>query len=153
VTSTDVQLALRPPIWARVLFLVWPVVVVAVLFLEFRPNDGGSWATTLFIGLGGSLLCWRLFAQAAIGTGDGRLLVRNVLRSRVVQRDEITGVTVHRARGGSGSGWCVQLQLRDGRGLGLDVTQVPLRGPFRGRIERQAAAVRDWATEQPQPFL
>jgi hypothetical protein len=56
-------------------------------------------------------------------------------------------------RGAAGPGWAVHLTLRSGDVLRLDVTQVPLRGLLRRRLDRHEAAVRDWVTGRPQPFL
>jgi hypothetical protein len=153
VTTTDVSLRLRPPIAIRVFALAWPAFVVVFLAVEFRPNDGGSWAATAAFWLFGGLLAWRLFRQGAVGTVDGRLVVRNLWWTRTVRREDIAAVTAARGARGASSGWAVTLTLRTGDVVRLDVTQVPLRGPLRRRIDRHVAAVQEWVSGRPQPFL
>jgi hypothetical protein len=152
VTTTAPQLALRPPVLTRAFAVAWPVVVIAFLAMEFRPNDGGSWAATAGFALFGALLGWRLFQQGAFGTIDGRLVVRNLWRTTTVHREDIAEVTAARG-GGAGTGWAVHLMLRTGAVVCLDVTAVPVRGPLRHRLERHVSAVREWVAGRPQPFL
>jgi hypothetical protein len=149
VTSTDAQLELRPPRWARVWVVVFPIIVAVVLLSDVAPLRGDpGWVTRGFICIFGAALSWRLFRLAAIGTPDGRLVVRNHWRDRTVQRDDIAEVSVRSMHRGS-LGQCVQLALRDGSTLRLDVTEVPFR--IR-RLERHATAVREWVSGRPRPF-
>jgi hypothetical protein len=101
----------------------------------------------------GVLLGWRLFQQGAFGTVDGRLVVRNLWRTTTVRREDIATVAAERAARGSSSGWAVHLTLRTGAVVRLDVTQVPLRGPLRRRLEGSVSAVQQWVAGRPQPFL
>jgi hypothetical protein len=149
VTSTDAQLELRPPRWARVWVVVFQVVFVSTIASGVVPlrGDPGR-AASLLICVFAAALGWRLFRLAAIGTPDGRLVVRNHWRDRTVQRDDVAEVSVASMHRGS-LGQCVQLTLRDGSTLRLDVTEVPFR--IR-RLDRHATAVREWVSGRPRPF-
>jgi hypothetical protein len=151
VTSTDVELRLRPPLWARIWCVVFPVLVVGFTFLGQRPRGSAVALGAAFCACA-VLLGWRFLQQAVIGRAGGGLLVRNLWGSRSLLRDDVTDVTVARMQSAPGSSWGVLLHLRDGSPLRLDVTQVPLfRGPLRTRLERQAAEVREWVTDPAQP--
>ncbi len=76
-------------------------------------------------------------------------MVRNRWHDRAVQRDDIAEVSVCGVHRG-GFGKFVELTLRDGPTLRLDVTEAPLSPR---RLERQAAEVRQWVSGRPQPFL
>ena len=155
MTSADSQLALRPPLVTRVFFVVWVLFVIISLAVNFRPDDAGSWAGTIVFASFGTLLAWRLSRQGAFGTDDGRLVVRNLLRTTTVRREDIieaAAARVRRGTPGAGSGWAVHLRLRTGEFVRLDVTQVPLRGPLRRRLERHEAAVREWVDGRAQPY-
>jgi hypothetical protein len=82
------------------------------------------------------------FRLAAIGTADGRLILRNHWRDRTLDRGDIAEVSVERRFGSSNRS--VAVLVRDGSTVRLDVTETPFAGPFRGRLERQAAEVREW---------
>lgn len=142
--------------WARVWVTVFPVVLAVVLVLAVEPGADG-WAVVRDIGVAvfAALLGWRLFQQAVIGTGDGRLVVRNMWRSLALRREDVHEVTVDPANGRRirGGGWAVWLHLRSGSPVRLDVTHVPFGGPFSGRLEREAEQVRAWLAVGPQPFL
>jgi hypothetical protein len=137
----------------RLFALAWSAAVLVVLAVEFRPDDAGSWAATAAFALFGTLLAWRLFQQGAFGTVDGRLVVRNLWRTTTVRREDIAEVTAVRGPRGTSSGWAVCLTLHTGAVVRLDVTQVPLRGPLRRRLDRHLTAVREWVADRPQPFL
>jgi hypothetical protein len=64
--------------------------------------------------------------------------------------DDVAEVIIDRA--GSG-GWAVSISLHTAATVRLDVTQVPFRGPFLGKLERDAAAVREWLGGRPRSFL
>jgi hypothetical protein len=149
VTTTAAPLILRPPLVARVFAVGWGLAVVLIMVTNFRPEDGGSWAGTLVICSAAAFFAWRLFRQGVFGAPDGRLVVRALWRTTTVQREDIAEVAATRVRR---SGWVVQLRLRTGSFVRLDVTQVPLRGPFRRRLDRHEAAVRAWVNGRPQPY-
>ena len=154
MTSTDARLRLRPPLWAQLWVAVFPPFFLCFFLFAVRPSDGPTWVGALVAAVLAPLLAWRLFRLAAIGTADGRLVVRNVWRDRTLQRDEIESVTVDRAYRGRGStNQSVYVVLRDGTRVRLDVTEVPFRTLFGGRLERDAEAVREWVAGRPQPFL
>ncbi len=140
MTTTDEPLAIRPPGWARALGPVFLVLWLSV-FLA-RPRDEflvpGVLIALLVAGVVG-----RMLLSSVIGSGDGRLTVRNHWSTRTFDRDEIEGVDIDRA-GGSGRGWALWLRLTDGTRVRLDVTEAPFLGPFAATLERQAVAVRTW---------
>ncbi len=134
------------PVWVAVLSVFFVSTIVSGV-VPLRGDPGR--AASLLICVFAAALGWRLFRLAALGTADGRLVLRNHWRDRTLHRDDVTGVTVERVgRGGNRS---VHLRLRDGSTVGLDVTEVPFLG--RGRLERQADEVRAWLSERPGPFL
>ena len=150
MTTTDAQLTLRPPVWARVWVVVFPVVLGTAIVSGAVPLRGESgWAARLLFCVFAAALSWRLFRLAALGTPDGRLVVRNHWHNRTLHRDDITGVAVARVHRGS-LGKSVQLTLSDGASLRLDVTEAPFGTR---RLERDAAAVQEWVSGRPQPFL
>jgi hypothetical protein len=153
VTTTDVQLRLRPPLWARAWVVVFPFVFAWFLLFVVRPDEGPVWVGALLAFVLSPLLAWRMFRLAAIGTADGRLVVRNLWRTTTVRREDIAEVAAARAARGSSSGWAVHVGLRTGAVVRLDVTQVPLRGPLRRRLAGHVAEVREWVSGRPQPFL
>ncbi|UOY00641.1 hypothetical protein [Blastococcus sp. PRF04-17] len=147
MTSADVQVHLRPPAWARGWVAVFPILFAGMFLFVIRP-DGSQWLFAVVVFVFSPVLAWRLFRLAAIGTGDGRLVVRNHWRDRTLHRDEVAevGVTKVTAAGNRSVG----LRLRDGSMVRLDVTETPFGGR---RLQRQEAAVRDWVAGRPQPFL
>jgi hypothetical protein len=140
VTTTDEPLAIRPPGWARVLGPVFLVVWVSVFLVA--PEDEVQLPIAVIAVLVVAVI-GRMLLSSVIGSGDGRLTVRNHWSTRRVDRDEIEDVEIDRA-GGSGRGWALWLRLTDGTRLKLDVTEVPFLGPFAGTLEEQAVAVRTW---------
>jgi hypothetical protein len=151
VTTADVQLRLRPPLWAQVWVAVFPAVFVCFALFVVRPNEGPTWIGVLVALVFAPLLAWRLYRLAAIGSSDGRLVVRNHWRDRTIHRDDIAGVSVERRAGATNRS--VALRLHDGSTLRLDVTETPFAGPFRRRLDRQADEVQEWVSGRPQPFL
>ena len=142
----DGALELRPPLWARVWVVAFPLVASVVLLFDLVPLHGDPgrpmriFLCTFAAGLG-----WRLFRLAAIGTPDGRLVVRNHWRDRTLHRDDVVEAAVERRGGGPNRS--VRLTLRDGSEVRLDVTEHVLGRP----VERSAAAVRGWLSGQPAP--
>ena len=140
MTTTDEPLAIRPPGWARVLGPVFLVVWVSVFLVA--PTDEVQVPIAVIAVLVVAVI-GRMLLSSVIGTGDGRLTVRNHWSTRTVDRHEIEDVEIDRA-GGSGRGWALWLRLIDGTRLKLDVTEVPFLGPFAETLEEQAVAVRTW---------
>ncbi|MGY1630740.1 hypothetical protein ACI784_03390 [Geodermatophilus sp. SYSU D01186] len=148
MTTADARLSLRPPAWARLYLLGFPVVFVAVVVLVIRPPLP---LVVLFCAaaVGTS---WRQATLRVLGTADGRLVVRNTWRTRTLHRDEITGVGVARVSGRAGNR-AVELDLRDGSALRLDVTAAPALPALRTRMARQVAEIEEWRSGRPRPFL
>jgi hypothetical protein len=141
VITTDLQLALRPPAWVRVLVVLFAAAVPCYVRFGVDPVRGdGSWIVAAGAFLITAVLAWRLARLAVLGTADGRLVVRNYRRDRTVHRGDVDRVVIDVAR----TGWSVQLELIDGSVAPLDATSTPLRPMFGARLERQADAVRDW---------
>ena len=148
VTTTAPRLALHPPAWTRVLVVLSAAAVPFYVRFVIDPVRGDrSWLVAAGAFLVTAALSWRLARLAALGTADGRLVVRNYLRT--VDRRDVDRVVIDAAR----IGWSVQLELVDGSVVPLDATGTPLRPLFGARLERQADAVRAWAEGQPQPFV
>jgi len=150
VTATDAVLRLRTPTWARVWLVVFPIGLACLFLFVIRPQ-GNLWLGAFVVFVLGPALAWRLFRLAAIGTSDGRLVVRNHWRDRTLHRADVVEVGVERRAGSSNH--AVALRLADGSTLRLEVTETPFAGPFRSRLDRDARAVRDWVSGRPQPFL
>lgn len=130
--------------------MVFPIAVTAVVLSDLVPLRGDpGWATRLFICALCAALAWRLFRLAAIGTPDGRLTVRNHWSTRSFAREEIAGVEIDRADGRFGRGWAIWLQLADGSHHRLDVSEVPFRRLFAGRLDHDAEALRMWLAGRP----
>jgi hypothetical protein len=149
VTSTDIPLVLRPPVWARAWTVVFPFFAASVLVFVIRPNEAPVWIGGAVAVALSAVLAWRQSRLAVIGTADGRLVIRGHWRDRTVHRDDIAEVLVGRITGGPNR--AVQLRLRDGSAVRLDVTEVPFLGG--GRLARQADEVRTWLSGRPQPFV
>ena len=144
----DAALRLRPPLWARIWVVLFPLVLAVLLLfdlVQWRGDPG--WPTRIAISAFGAALGWRLFRLAALGTPDGRLVVRNHWRDRTPARDEIVEVAVAGIPGRPNRS--VRLQLRNGSSVLLDVTEAP--SFLRGGLDRQAAAVREWVDGRPAP--
>ena len=153
MTSADVQLHLRSPLWARAWVVAFPVLLVPAGVFVVRPG-GSGWSLVRGIGVAvfTGLLCWRLYRLATIGRADGRLVVRNHWRDRTLHRDDIARVTAGQELG-RGTNRSVRLLLRDGSTVALDVTATSFRAMHSDRLERQAEQVRAWVSGRPQPFL
>ena len=148
MTAADVRLELRQPRWARAWFVAFPIFMGVVVLSGVVPLRGDTgWPSRLFFVLFAAALGWRLFRVAAIGTADGRLVVRNHWRDRTLHRDDVADVTVGRVHGGLNRS--VRLYLRDGSTVLLDVTEVPFSSR---RLERHTAEVREWVSGRPRPF-
>jgi hypothetical protein len=140
VTTTGEPLTIRPPGWARVLGPVFLVLWLSVFLV--RPRDEFL-VPAVVIALLAAAVVGRMLLSSVIGTGDGRLTVRNHWSTLTLVRDEIEDVEIDRA-GGSGRGWALWLRLTDGTRVRLDVTEAPFLGPFAATLEGQAVAVRTW---------
>ena len=143
MTMPDEPLALRPPGWARVVGPMFLVLWLSVLVVEQQAGDEFLVPGTVIAFLAVAVVGRMLFSSV-IGTGDGRLTVRNTWSTRTFVRDEIEGVEIDRAGGRSGRGWAVWLRLADGTRHRLDVTEAPFLGPSHATLERQAEAVLAW---------
>ena len=148
MTTAEAQLHLRQPRWARAALLAFPVFLVLFHVFFVTPDGDSSWGTTAMFGVFAALVSWQQLRLAVIGTDDGRLVVRNRWSTRRLDREEISGAGITDM---SGFASAVSLQLRDGSGLTLDVTE-GIRSR-RGRMERDAAALRAWLQQRPQPYL
>ena len=136
----------RPVTTADVRFpiVAWTVLLSGVVPLRGDPG----WAIRIVMSLLVAALCWRLFRLAAIGTTEGRLVVRNHWRDRTLHRQDVAEVSVASVHRGS-FGKAVALTLRDGSSVRLDVTEAPFGTR---RLERQASQVREWVEGRPQQF-
>ena len=152
MTTTDEPLALRPPRWVRVVGPVFLVLWLSVFLVQRQAWDAFL-VPGVIIALLAAAVVGRMLLSSVIGTGDGRLTVRNNWSTRTFARDEIEGVEIDRADSRPGRGWAVWLQLSDGTRHRLDVTEAPFLGPFRATLEGQADAVSAWLDGRPQPFL
>ena len=147
-TAAEPPAAAPPPVGAGVgpgLLPVW-----AGLFLV--PGDGTDdlpLPAVLVIAVAAGSAA-RMVVLGVTGTADGRPTVRDPWSTRTFQRAEIAGVEVDRADGRSGTGWAAWLRLTDGSRHHLDVTQVPSRTLFSGRLDRDAATIRAWL-DGPHP--
>jgi hypothetical protein len=128
------------------------VVALGFVVLALRPADPAGWAfCAVFVAFSTGLAV----SQARVrveGSPDGRLLVRNRLRTRVLNRSQVTEVLTSQGAG-RGAPHAVELVLHDRSGLRLDVTEgPPLLGATR-RVRAQADLLRAWVDGRPAPFL
>ena len=143
VTTAADSLRLRLPVWAR----AWIVVFLPVWgWFALLHGDGAGDLSGLAVLVLALALAFgaRMLVLGVTGTADGQLTVRNHWSTRTFRRAEIAGVEVDRADGRSGTGWAAWLRLTDGSRHRLDVTQVPSRTLFSGRLDRDTAAIRAW---------
>jgi hypothetical protein len=152
MTTTDAELALRPPVWARAGIVAFMPVWAWIFVVTARP-DGGYPVLALVIAPIAIGFIVRMLFLSVIGTADSRLTVRNHWSTRTFDRGEVTGVEIDRANGRFGQGWAVFLLLPDGARHRLDVTEAPSRTLFGRKLERDATAVDGWLEGRPQPFL
>ncbi len=152
MTRTEEPLAIRPPGWARLLGPVFLVLWLSVFLVEEGARDGFLSAAVV-IALLVAALVGRMLFTSVIGTGDGRLTVRNVWSTRTFDRLDILGVEIDRAGGRGGRGWAVWLVLDDGTRHRLDVTEAPFLGPSAATLERQSHAIRAWLDGRPHAYL
>jgi hypothetical protein len=153
VSAANEQFALRSPSWVRTFGAAFAVAWVYPAFFPAAVRDAFLLPGAIIAVLVVAVVA-RMSASSVVGTGDGRLTVRNVWSTRTFQRVEIHGVGIDRVDGrlGRARGWALFLALEDGTLHRLDVTETPFLGPCRGRLERQADELRAWIDGRPQPF-
>jgi hypothetical protein len=151
VTIADVQLSIRPPLWARVGIAVFLPVWCYFFFLS--DHEGAAGLVGYVVALVAIAFVARMAFLSVVGTADGRLTVRNRWSTRTFERHEIDDVEIDRAEGRSGQGWAAFLCLQDGSRHRLDVTEVPFRRMFGRSLESDAESVRAWVAGRPQPFV
>jgi hypothetical protein len=139
VTGAQVQLELRPSRGARAWEVAFPIVMAGFFLFVGRPDGAGQWTVVAVLLALTCVQGWRWFRLAAIGTDDGRLLVRNLYRDRWLDRRDIAEVEVAPRV----LGRAVRLRLEDDSRVWMDVT------PARARLEEQAAELRAWLDDQP----
>ena len=142
MTTSDERLALRPSRSALIWEVTFPVVLAVFLLLVARPQGSGQWTVVAAVLALAGVQGWRRFRLAAIDTGDGRLLVRNLWRDLTLDRRDIAEVdaaprVLSRA---------VRLRLEDGSFVWLDVTH---SGRLEESADRVAAWVRDTSPHAP----
>ncbi len=152
MTRTDEPLVIRPPGWVRALGPVFLVSWLSVFLVQEGARDEFL-APGAVIAFLVAAVVGRMLFTSVIGTGDGRLTVRNTWSTRTFVRDDVLGVEIDRAGGRSGRGWAVWLVLDDGTRHRLDVTEAPFLGPSAATLERQADAVRAWLDGRPHAYL
>jgi hypothetical protein len=141
MTTADEPLAIRPPAWARVL---GPVFLVVWLWAFLVASPDGVLLPALVVACLVVAVVGRMLVTSVLGTGDGRLTVRNRWSTRTFGREEILGVEIDRSGDGAGRGWALWLLLADGTRHRLDVTEAPFLGPSTPTLQRQAAAIGGW---------
>lgn len=143
MTTAAEPLHLRQPVWARVGIVAF-LPVWAWLFLVHGDRVEAPTVPAVLIAVVALAFVARMALLGVVGSADGRLTVRNHWSTRTFERSEVAGVEVDRADGRFGTGWAAWLRLTDGSRHRLDVTQVPFRTLFSGRLDCDAAAVRTW---------
>jgi hypothetical protein len=151
----DGTLRIRQPAWARVVGVAF---LAVWLWIWSRQLDAGHPAVLVW-GLAAFAVAVtaRMLVMGVEGTADGRLVVRNQLRTRTFRREELADAVVDRASrlGMPGSGWTVWLVLQDGSRHRVQFTEAPFRSGFAERLERPAEQIRRWiaADSRPAPYL
>lgn len=153
--DADGTLRIRPSLWARVAPLAFAAVWV-VLFLT-RIAGSLSWPVQVLgvvFAVGTSA---RMAVMGVDGTPDGRLVVRNQLRTRTFRRADVADAVVDRGSmlGLPLSGWRVWLIGTDGSRHLVQITEAPFRAGFEQRLQRHAEEIRRWLTadDRPAPYL
>ncbi|MGY1590421.1 hypothetical protein ACI79D_00435 [Geodermatophilus sp. SYSU D00708] len=140
---------IRPPLVARV---VAGLVAVAGVVLVFAPGlldaaRSGEWGPVL--PLGAFMVVWlaviaRTAGMVVRSTPDGRLVVRNQLRTTTYDRAQIEDVRRSTSGSLSPTQGALQLLLRDGTVQTLQVTAVGPFGLGRARAAEQQQVLRRW---------
>jgi len=143
--TTAMELAIRPPLWARVCVVLF--LPVWCWFFFTSDHEGGAGVLGYGIALVAIVFIARLVFLSVVGTADGRLTVRNHWSTRTFAVHEIDDVVIDRAGGRGGNGWAVFLCLHDGSRHRLDVTEVPFRQMFGRGLERDTESVRAWVRD------
>ena len=146
----SVELELRMPPAVLVLY-AGVLVALVVVFVTQRFFEGGLgllfpvfFVAILAINTARVLSRARAFA-------DGSLEVRNLFRTRTVQRSDIDRVMVGQ-EGGLGSARRLELLLTDGTMLPVIGTErAPLPGS-RQRLQEQGEQLRAWVSGTPTPY-
>jgi hypothetical protein len=141
--------AIRTPLVARIVSGLMAVVGVVLIGGDLLVGGvrNSDWAATLF--LSAFLVVWltivvRTALMAVLSTPDGRLLVRNQLRSRTLDRSEIEDVRRSAAGLLNGSFSGLQLLLTDGSVLALQASAPPFLGFRKRAVEQQQEQLRRW---------
>jgi hypothetical protein len=149
----SVDLELRQPPVALVLFAVSLVIAAGLMvtFLRQAPFDAAfSLGFPVFLaGIMAFNLATVLSRVQALSSG--RLVVRNRLRSRTVERGQVDRVIVGR-QAGFASPRRLELLLTDGTTVRLIATEVPPLPGLRGRLEGQAEQLRAWVAGTTTPY-
>jgi hypothetical protein len=144
-----VTVEIRPPLVARIVAGLMAVAGVLVILAPVLPaaTRSGDWGPVLppaaFVAVWLTIIV-RTAGMAVRSTPDGRLVVRNQLRTAAYARAEIEDVR----RSGSGflspTRGALQLLLRDGTVQTLQVTALGPFGLGRARADEQQQALRHW---------
>jgi hypothetical protein len=145
--SARPEVEIRPPLLARALStavaVLGIVLVIGPAFIHAvrDRNWSGALPPAGFLVLWLAVY-WRTVGMVVRSTPDGRLVVRNQLRTTIYDRSQIHDV--HRSAGGmlSPTQGALQLQLTDGT---IQTLQVTSPNPFgRQRGEEQMEILRRW---------
>jgi hypothetical protein len=143
------QVEIRPPLVARMLAGVMAVAGVLVVLVPqvLDAVRSGDWGPVLpaaaFLAVWLTIIV-RTAGMAVVSTPDGRLVVRNQLRTSTYERTEIEDVRRSASGFLSPTQGALQLLLRDGTVQTLQVTAVGPFGLGRARAEEQQQSVRRW---------
>jgi hypothetical protein len=138
---------IRPPRTVRV--LGWSIVAVG-LALVLGPSAvdaarNGDWGAVLLyavVAVAAIAIAARTTGMVVLSTPEDRLLVRNQLRTRTLERFQIEDV--RRAPGGFAQRAGLDLLLRDGTVVALQAATPPGPGAHQRDLEAQQETLRRW---------
>jgi hypothetical protein len=146
----SVELELRMPAAVLALYSAVLVAIVVVFVTQGFFEGGLGLLFPVFFLLVLAINTARVLSRAR-GFADGSLEVRNLFRTRTLQRGDIDRVMVGQ-EGGLGSARRLELLLTDGTVLPVIGTErAPLPGA-RQRLVEQGEQLRAWAAGTPTPY-
>ncbi|MGY1806701.1 PH domain-containing protein [Blastococcus sp. SYSU D00669] len=146
-TAEGPQVEIRAPLVVRV--TGWVVAVGGLVLVlgpglvdAVRAGDPGAAVLRVAFAVVWLAIAVRTTGTAVRTTADGRLLVRNQLRTRTFERSEIEDVRPATGRSAQGAG--LHLLLRDGTVVALQAAAPPGLGVHRRDLTRHQEALRRW---------
>ncbi len=137
------EVRLRAPTWSRVYTVVFLLVWEGLLLSFAFRRPGASPVVPVLMGLAGLLLGYRILRLGVDAAGD-RLVIRNNIRSRSLQRTDIESFR-QGAPPNLSWGSCIFAATRGGDLVALDVTTRPfMLASSKRRQASDLAGLQEW---------